>query len=109
MVPKQGIVMAQIPEWSSPSKSNALVEPLLTLMQDRDVKGVLSYDDPLHQKVSFSGEEIKRNGRLWAKLAAAAIPQIEDLTGGRAVWEDGANGLVQLMLLLVISEIMKRD
>lgn len=85
------------------------VEPLLTLMHDRDVKGVLSYDDPLHQKVSFSGEEIKRNGRLWAKLAAAAIPQIEDLTGGRAVWEDGTNGLVQLMLLLVISEIMKRD
>lgn len=85
------------------------VEPLLTLMQDRDVKGVLSYDDPLHQKVSFRGEEIKRNGRLWAKLAAAAIPQIEDLTGGRAVWEDEANGLVQLMLLLVISEIMKRD
>ncbi|MDE6320168.1 MAG: uridine kinase, partial [Lachnospiraceae bacterium] len=85
------------------------VEPLLTLMQDRDVKGVLSYDDPLHQKVSFSGEEITRNGRLWAKLAATAIPQIEDLTGGRAVWEDGVNGLVQLMLLLVISEIMRRD
>lgn len=85
------------------------VEPLLSLMQDRDVKGVLSYDDPLHQKVSFDGEEIRRNGRLWAKLAAEAIPQIEDLTGGRAVWEDGVNGLVQLMLLLVISEIMKRE
>lgn len=85
------------------------VEPLLTLMHNRDVKGVLSYDDPLHQKVSFNGEEIMRNGRLWAKLAAESIPQIEDLTGGRAVWEDGANGLVQLMLLLVISEIMKQD
>lgn len=85
------------------------VEPLLSLLQDRDVKGVLSCDDPLRQKVSFNGQEIKRNGRLWAKLAAAAIPQIEDLTGGRAVWEDGVNGLVQLMLLLVISEIMKRD
>lgn len=85
------------------------VEPLLSLLQDRDVKGILSCDDPLHQKVSFNGQEIKRNGRLWAKLAATAIPQIEDLTGGRAVWEDGVNGLVQLMLLLVISEIMKRD
>lgn len=85
------------------------VEPLLSLLQDRDVKGVLSCDDPLHQKVAFNGQEIRRNGRLWAKLAAAAIPQIEDLTGGRAVWEDGVNGLVQLMLLLVISELMKRD
>lgn len=85
------------------------VEPLLSLLQDRDVKGVLSCDDPLHQKVTFNGQEIKRNGRLWAKLAATAIPQIEDLTGGRTIWEDGVNGLVQLMLLLVISEIMKRD
>lgn len=85
------------------------VEPLLSLMQDRDVKCVLSYDDPLHQKVIFNGEESGRNGRVWAKLAAAAIPQIEDLTGGRAVWEDGTGGLVQLMLLLVISELMKRD
>lgn len=85
------------------------VEPLLSLLQDRGVKGVLSCDDPLHQKVSFNGQEIKRNGRLWAKAATAAIPQIEDLTGGRTVWEDGVNGLVQLMLLLVISEIMKRD
>lgn len=85
------------------------VEPLLALMRDRDVKGALRYDDPLHQKVTFGWEEIGRNGRVWAKLAAAAIPQIEDLTGGRAVWEDGADGLVQLMLLLVISELMKRD
>lgn len=85
------------------------VEPLLSLMKDRDVKGVLNCDDPLHQKVTFRWEEIERNGRVWARLAAAAIPQIDDLTGGRAAWEDGAGGLVQLMILLVISELMKRD
>lgn len=84
------------------------VEPLLSLLQDRGITGILSYDDLLHQKVVFRGEDIKWNGRLWAKIAAAAIPQIEDLTGGYTKWEDGANGLVQLMLLLVISELMKR-
>ena len=83
------------------------VEPLLSLLRDRGVPGELSYDDLLHQKVSFCGEDLDVG--VWAKTAAAVIPQIEDLTGGRILWEEGAGGLVQLMLLLVIGEIMKRD
>lgn len=85
------------------------VEPLLSLLRDRGVPGELSYDDLLHQKVSFRGEDLHAGRGVWAKTAAAVIPQIEDLTGGRIFWEEGADGLVQLMLLLVIGEIMKRD
>ena len=85
------------------------VEPLLTLLHDRGVPGELSYDDLLHQKVSFHGDDLRAGRSVWAKTAAAVSPQIEDLTGGRILWEEGAGGLVQLMLLLVISEIMKRD
>lgn len=85
------------------------VEPLLSLLRDRGVAGELSYDDLLHQKVSFCGEDLDAGRGVWAKTAAAVIPQIEDLTGGRILWEEGAGGLVQLMLLLVIGEIMKRD
>lgn len=85
------------------------VEPLLSLLRDRGVPGELSYDDLLHQKVSFRGEDLDVGRGVWAKTAAAVIPQIEDLTGGRILWEEGAGGLVQLMLLLVIGEIMKRD
>lgn len=85
------------------------VEPLLTLLRDRGVSGELSYDDLLHQKVSFRGEDLNAGKNVWAKTAAAVIPQIEDLTGGSILWEEGAGGLVQLMLLLVIGEIMKRD
>lgn len=85
------------------------VEPLLSLLRDRGVPGELSYDDLLHQKVSFCGEDLDVGRGVWAKTAAAVIPQIEDLTGGRILWEEGAGGLVQLMLLLVIGEIMKRD
>ena len=85
------------------------VEPLLSLLRDRGVPGELSYDDLLHQKVSFCGEDLDAGRSVWAKTAAAVIPQIEDLTGGRILWEEGAGGLVQLMLLLVIGEIMKRD
>lgn len=85
------------------------VEPLLSLLRDRGVPGELSYDDLLHQRVSFRGEDLHAGRGVWAKTAAAVIPQIEDLTGGRIFWEEGAGGLVQLMLLLVIGEIMKRD
>lgn len=85
------------------------VEPLLSLLRDRGVPGELSYDDLLHQKVSFRGEDLDAGRGVWAKTAAAVIPQIEDLTGGRILWEEGAGGLVQLMLLLVIGEIMKRN
>ena len=42
-------------------------------------------------------------------MACSAIPQIEDLTGGHMIWEDGVNGIVQLMLLMVVGEIMKKD
>ena len=85
------------------------VEPLLSLLRDRGVSGELSYDDLLHQKVSFRGEDLRAGRGVWARTAAAVIPQIEDLTGGHILWEEGAGGLVQLMLLLVIGEIMKRE
>ena len=85
------------------------VEPVLSLLGDRGVSGSLSYNDLLHQKISFRGEDLGVDRNLWAKIAVTAIPQIEDLTGGHMLWEDGADGLVQLMLLLVTGEIMKRN
>ena len=85
-------------------------EPMLVLMQEQGVKGILSYDnDLLHQRILFAGGDLRVNGDVWERIARAAIPQIEDLTGGHIVWEDGTNGMVQVMLLVVISEIMKRE
>lgn len=85
-------------------------EPMLALMQEQGVKGILSYDnDLLHQRILFAGGDLHVNGNVWERIAHAAIPQIEDLTGGHVVWEDGTNGMVQVMLLVVISEIMKRE
>lgn len=85
-------------------------EPMLALMQEQGVKGVLSYDnDLLHQRILFAGGDLRAGKEVWEKIARAAIPQIEDLTGGHILWEDGTNGMVQVMLLVVISEIMKRN
>ena len=85
-------------------------EPMLALMQGYGIHGSLTYDrDLLHQKIVFAGDDLKVDQKVWNEIAYAAIPQLEDLTGGHIVWEDGANGMVQIMLLAVISEIMKRD
>lgn len=84
-------------------------EPMLSMLSDHGILGILSSDDPVHQKISFRGEMLKADRSLWAETAVSVIPQIEDLTGEHIVWEDGVSGLVQLMLLLVISEIMKTN
>lgn len=85
-------------------------EPMLVLLEEHGIHGSLTYDkDLLHQKMIFAGDDLKVDREVWDKIAYAAIPQIEDLTGGNIVWEDCTNGMVQIMLLVVISEIMKRD
>ncbi len=86
-------------------------EPMLELLRDRGVSGELIYDeDLLHQRIAFAGDDLRKTGgTVWDRVAREAIPQMEDLTGTHIVWEDGVNGLVQVVLLMVIGEIMKRD
>ena len=86
------------------------VEPVLALLEQYHIKSTLSYDeDLLHQRILLEGADLQVGKSTWEKIAVFAIPQLEDLTGSSIIWEDNANGAVQLMLLVVISEIMKRD
>ncbi|MCM1386914.1 MAG: hypothetical protein NC231_06280 [Bacillus sp. (in: Bacteria)] len=82
-------------------------EPLLALLQERGVEAKLIYDDLLHQRIVIESESLHITKEVWEETALQAIPQIEDLAGSRIVWEDGLNGAVQLMVMLVIGEIMK--
>lgn len=84
-------------------------EPMLALMQEHGVRSSLFYDDLLHQRIVLEGNDLKADRSVWEEIAYTAIPQIEDLAGGNIAWEDGINGAVQLMLLVVIGEIMKRE
>lgn len=84
-------------------------EPVLALLRDLGVCGTLTYDDLQHQKIVFQCEDLQVDSEFWAAAAHSAIPQLEDLAGGHMIWEDGVNGVVQLMLLMVLGEIMKRD
>lgn len=84
-------------------------EPLLALLQEHGVRTSLFYEDLVHQRIILEGNNLKVSKDVWETIACVAIPQIEDLTGGNITWEDGINGAVQLMLLVVIGEIMKRE
>lgn len=85
-------------------------EPLLALLQEHGITSKLTYDDDLlHQRILLESENLHVDKAVWEEIALQTIPQIEDLAGSHIIWEDGVNGVVQLMLLLVIGEIMRRD
>ncbi len=85
-------------------------EPLLALLQEYGIESKLTYDDDLlHQHILIESESLLVSKDVWEKIAIQAIPQIEDLAGSHIIWEDGVNGAVQLMLLVVIGDIMRRD
>lgn len=82
-------------------------EPLLALLKERGVEAKLTYDDLLHQRIVIENESLRVTKDVWEETALQAIPQIEDLAGSSIIWEDGLNGAVQLMVMLVIGKIMR--
>ena len=83
-------------------------EPLLALMQEKGITARLFYDDLLHQRIVIDSENLCAGKAVWEEIALREIPQIEDLAGSSIAWEDGLNGAVQLVVMLVIGEIMRR-
>ena len=84
-------------------------EPLLALLQEYGIAAKLTYDDLLRQRIVMEKEDLHVPKEIWEAAALRAIPQIEDLAGSNILWEDGVNGAVQLMVMLVVGEIMRRD
>ena len=82
-------------------------EPILAFLQEQGVRSQLSYDDLQHQRILFLARDLKVDKEILDKVAHEAIVQIEDLAGNGIVWEDGINGVVQLMLMAVIGESMQ--
>lgn len=82
-------------------------EPILAFLQEQGVRSQLSYDDLQHQRILFRAKDLKVDKEILDKVAHEVIVQIEDLAGNGIVWEDGINGVVQLMLMAVIGEIMQ--
>lgn len=84
-------------------------EPLLALLQEYGIDTKLTYDDLLHQRIVMESEQLHVSKEVWETIALRTIPQIEDLAGSSILWEDGVNGAVQLMIMLAVGEIMRRD
>lgn len=84
-------------------------EPLLALMQERGIAAELTYDNLLHQRIVIENESLHVGKDVWREIASQVILQIDDLAGENIIWEDGLNGAVQLIVMLVIGDIMRRD
>lgn len=84
-------------------------EPLLALMQERGIAAELTYDNLLHQRIVIENESLHIGKDVWREIASQVILQIDDLAGENIIWEDGLNGAVQLIVMLVIGDIMRRD
>lgn len=84
-------------------------EPLLALMQERGIAAELTYDNLLHQRIVIENESLHVGKDVWREIATQVILQIDDLAGENIIWEDGLNGAVQLIVMLVIGDIMRRD
>lgn len=84
------------------------LEPLLKSVEYYGVKPEWKISENLmRQEVIFDGKELIENRLNFAKLVEDNIPQYEDFLPKEPIWGDTIEGIIQLMLLFVISERMK--
>ena len=91
------------------------LEPLLRSLEQCGIHTEWKISDNLsRQEVIFDGKELLdsngsgNNNKLdFAKLVEENIPQHEDFLTKEPLWGNGIEGIIQLMLLFVISERMK--
>ena len=85
------------------------IEPLLRSLEDYGLHSEWKISDSLtRQEVIFDGKELLDNNKLdFAKLVEENIPQYEDFLTKEPMWGNEVEGVIQLMLLFVITERMK--
>lgn len=64
-------------------------------------------EDFLRQKITFDGEELLRSELDLASIVEENIPQYEDIFVCEPIWGLGIEGVVQVMILFIISEKMR--
>ena len=64
-------------------------------------------DELTRQEIWVDGEEVDGKQIHFSEIAEAVIPQYEDILSGDPHWRDGIDGVVQLVLLHVISTKMR--
>ena len=64
-------------------------------------------EDLLRQEIIFDGKDLEAVKLDYGKLAENNIFQYEDFFAYKPTWGEGAEGIIQLMLLFIISERMR--
>jgi len=88
--------------------SNLRLEPLIENLQSHGVSPSWDYADDLHtQYLTFDDSGIGKG--TVESIARAIIPNLEEILEGRPGWAEGYRGIVQLLVLVAISETMKGE
>lgn len=88
--------------------SNLRMEPLIENLQRHGFSPSWDYADDLHtQYLAFDDCGIGKG--TVESIAREIIPNLEEILGGRPSWAEGYRGIVQLLVLVAISETMKGE
>ena len=87
---------------------NIDLEKVIHYFEEYDIhpEHVIS-DDFLRQEIIFDGEELITNKIAYEFIAARTIPQFEDLFTYKPEWGEDIEGIIQLFLLIIISNKMR--
>lgn len=86
------------------------LEPLLYQLSKRGVNIYHDYSEDLkYQYVDFDGNGLKKIKLNFDSIAAQIVPNIDEITTAKIKWSSGLEGILQVVILLLVSSKMKDE
>lgn len=86
------------------------LEPIIQELSNYDVSIKYDYSEDLRkQTIIFDGENLKNRNIDFDKIANDIIPQLDEITGQSLECDDNLHGIIELMVLVLISNKMQGD
>lgn len=86
------------------------LEPIIQELSNYDISIKYDYSEDLRkQTIIFDGENLKNKNIDFDKIASEIIPQLDEITAQSLACNDNLQGIVELMILVLISNKMQGD
>ena len=86
------------------------LEPIIQELSNYDISIKYDYSEDLRkQTIIFDGENLKNKNIDFDKIASEIIPQLDEITAQSLACNDNLHGIVELMILVLISNKMQGD
>ncbi len=86
------------------------VETIIEKLSESNVIIEQEFEEDLkYQTIKFNGDKLNEISVDFQSIAESAIPQLDELLIGSPKWDSGINGIIQLFVLLIISNKMRGE